>query len=98
MLHKQPEPSWPIITNNIPRDWSLITGRGGGGGGLQNGKIVGPKLFATPPQDRVKLFAPPPSPFKGNLAHKFMIFYFVCLSFHFDISNTLKTKNIENTG
>ena len=35
---------------------------------------------------------------KGNLAHKFMIFYFVCLSFHFDISNTLKTKNIENTG
>ena len=40
------------------RDWSLITGRGGGG--LQNGKIAGPKLFAPPPpQDRVKLFAPP---------------------------------------
>ena len=37
------------------RDWSLITGRGG----LQNGKITGPKLFAPPPQDRVKLFAPP---------------------------------------
>ena len=37
------------------RDWSLITGRGG----LQNGKIAGPKLFAPPPQDRVKLFAPP---------------------------------------
>ena len=30
-----------------------------GEGGLQNGKIVGPKLFAPPPQDRVKLFAPP---------------------------------------
>ena len=37
------------------RDWSLITGRGG----LQNGKIAGPKLFAPPPQDRVKLFATP---------------------------------------
>ena len=37
------------------RDWSLITGRGG----LQNGKIAGLKLFAPPPQDRVKLFAPP---------------------------------------
>ena len=36
------------------RDWSLIMGKGG----LQNGKIAGPKLFA-PPQDRVKLFAPP---------------------------------------
>ena len=35
---------------------------------------------------------------KGNLAHKFMIFYFLCLSFHVDISNTLITKNIENTG
>ena len=35
----------------------------GEGGGLQNGKIAGPKLFAPPPppppQDRVKLFAPP---------------------------------------
>ena len=30
-----------------------------GEGGLQNGKIAGPKLFAPPPQDRVKLFAPP---------------------------------------
>ena len=39
----------------ILRDWSLITRRGG----LQNGKIAGPKLFAPPPQDRVKLFAPP---------------------------------------
>ena len=30
------------------------------GGGLQNEKIAGPKLFAPPPpQDRVKLFAPP---------------------------------------
>ena len=32
-----------------------------GEGGLQNGKIAGAKLFAPPPppQDRVKLFAPP---------------------------------------
>ena len=37
------------------RDWSLIMGRGG----LQNGKIAGPKLFAPPPQDRVKLFTAP---------------------------------------
>ena len=28
------------------------------GGGLQNGKIVGPKRFAPSPQDRVKLFVP----------------------------------------
>ena len=41
--------------NRLVRDWSLIKGRGG----LQNGKIAGPKLFAPPPQDRVKLFAPP---------------------------------------
>ena len=40
-------------------DWSLSTGRWGGG--LQNGKIAGPKLFAPPPpsEDRVKLFMPP---------------------------------------
>ena len=37
------------------RDWSLW-----GGEGVQNGKIVGPKLFHPPPQDRVKLFAPHP--------------------------------------
>ena len=30
-----------------------------GRGGLQNGKIVGPKLFAPPPQDRLKMFTPP---------------------------------------
>ena len=41
--------------SHIVRDWSLITGRGG----LQNGKIAGPKLFTPPPQDRVKLLAPP---------------------------------------
>ena len=28
------------------RDWSLITGNGGGGGLLQNGKIAGSKVFA----------------------------------------------------
>ena len=35
---------------------------------------------------------------KGNLAHNFMDFYFLCLSFHLDISNMLKTKYIGNTG
>ena len=35
---------------------------------------------------------------KRNLAHKFMVFYLLCLSFHFDISNMLKAKNIRNTG
>ena len=29
------------------------------GGGLQNGKIAGKKHFASPPQDGVKVFAPP---------------------------------------
>ena len=44
-----------VVTGREVRDWSLITGRGG----LQNGKIAGPKLFAPPPQDTVKLFVPP---------------------------------------
>ena len=35
----------PMQKEYIVRDWSLITGRGG----LQNGKIAGPKLFAPPP-------------------------------------------------
>ena len=39
------------------RDWSLITGRGGG---ATKWEIVGPKLFAPHSQDRVKLFVPPP--------------------------------------
>ena len=38
------------------RDWSLITGRGG----LQNGKIAGPKLFAPPPSRQGKTFCAPP--------------------------------------
>ena len=39
------------------RDWSLITGRGG----LQNGKIAGPKLLAPPPPSRQgKTFRVPP--------------------------------------
>ena len=37
-------------------------------------------------------------PFKGNLAHNFMDLYFLCLSFHLDIYNMLKTKNIGNFG
>ena len=35
---------------------------------------------------------------KGNLAHNLMDLYFLCLSFHLDISNMLKTKYIGNTG
>ena len=35
---------------------------------------------------------------KGNLAHKFMDIYFLCLSFHLDIYDMLKTKNIGNLG
>ena len=35
---------------------------------------------------------------KGNLAHNFMDLYFLCLSFHLEIHNMLKTKNIENSG
>ena len=50
-----PTAFWKLWTTRGVRDWSLITGRGG----LQNGKIAGPKLFAPPPQDRVKLFEPP---------------------------------------
>ena len=34
-----------IVVYRSIRDWSLITGKGGG---LQNGKIAGPKLFAPP--------------------------------------------------
>ena len=34
-----------VTTLGLVSDWSLITGRGG----LQNGKIAGPKLFAPPP-------------------------------------------------
>ena len=30
--------------------------------------------------------------FKGNLAHNLMDLYFLCLSFHLDISNMLETK------
>ena len=35
---------------------------------------------------------------KGNLAHNFMDIYFLCLTFHLDISNMLETKYIGNTG
>ena len=37
------------------RDWSLITGRGG----LQNGKIAGPKLFAPPLKTGLTFCMPP---------------------------------------
>ena len=40
---------------SLLRDWSLITGRGG----LQNGKIAGPKLFAPPPSRQGKTFRAP---------------------------------------
>ena len=56
----------PIITNHTPRDWSLIAGRvqGGGGRGLQNGKIAGPKLLDPPPSRQGRTLCAPP-PFKG---------------------------------
>ena len=53
-LHKQPDSSWPIITNNTPRDWSLITGRG-----ALKWENSGSQTFCAPPQDRVKLVVPP---------------------------------------
>ena len=53
-IHGFPDQTAPL------RDWSLITGRGG----LQNGKIAGPKLFAPPPPS---LFAPPLSK-SGNFS------------------------------
>ena len=55
LVHKKQNRLEKNVKRSDIRDWSLITGRGG----LQNGKIAGPKLFAPPPQDRVKLFAPP---------------------------------------
>ena len=40
-------------------DKGLVIDYGEGGGGLQNGRIAGPKLLVTPHQDRVKLVTPP---------------------------------------
>ena len=48
---------------SLIRDWSLITGRGGG---LQNGKTAGPKLFAPPPSRQGKSFGAPPLLKSGN--------------------------------
>ena len=48
--------SWPIITNNTPREWSLIIG---GGGVATKWENCGSETFCASPQDRVKLFAPP---------------------------------------
>ena len=45
---------WPIITNNTPRDWILITGRGD-----TKWENCGSETFCAPPQDRIKLFASP---------------------------------------
>ena len=42
---------------NLLRSKGLVINYGEGG--YKNGKIAGPKLFAPPPQDRVKLFVPP---------------------------------------
>ena len=39
----------PIMINIINSPKGLVINYGKGGGGLQNGKIVGPKLFAPPP-------------------------------------------------
>ena len=47
-----------VVPISCIRDWSLITGRGGG---LQNGKFAGLKLFAPPPPSRQgKTFRPLP--------------------------------------
>ena len=44
----------------IPDSKRLVINYGEGGGRLlQNVKIAGPKLFASPPQDRIKCFGPP---------------------------------------
>ena len=57
LLIDMPHATWgtPSPSRLLRRD--LITGRGG----LQNGKIAGPKLFAPPPpQDGKTFHAPPP--------------------------------------
>ena len=46
----------PVLPRHIK---GLVINNGEGGGGLQNEKIAGAKLFAPPLQDRVKLFTPP---------------------------------------
>ena len=43
----EPDSRWPCVVLVTIRDWSLVTGRGGGG--LQHGKIAGPKLCVPPP-------------------------------------------------
>ena len=49
--------NWPIIPNNTPRDWSLVTGRG-----TTIWESCDQKLLDPPPQDRAKLFEPPAPP------------------------------------
>ena len=54
-----------LANSNLIQELSTISLKDnyGEGGGLHNGKISGPKLFAPPPpQDRVKLVMPPPPP------------------------------------
>ena len=41
---------------------------------------------------KLSLFSPCGTPLKGNLTHKFMDVYSMCLSFHLDICNRLETK------
>ena len=52
----------PVLTPTGLKGLVIYYRERGGGGGLQNGKIAGLKLFAPPPspQDRVKPFPPPP--------------------------------------
>ena len=45
-----------VCVRALTRDWSLITGRGG----YKTGKLRVQNLLHPSPQDRVKLFAPPP--------------------------------------
>ena len=49
--------SWPIITNNTPREWSLIMGRGG----YKMGKLwVQNFLLPPPPSRQGKTVCAPP--------------------------------------
>ena len=57
MLDRSSLISRPCIL--VIRDWFLIMVSVWGGGGLQNGKIAGPKPFAPPPSRQCKTFRAP---------------------------------------
>ena len=69
-----------VITDKVVlkvRDWSLITGRwGGGGGGLQNGKIAGPKLFAHFISSFAPIGSDPPAIYENYYSVKLPVKYY----------------------